>query len=210
MSIVVGMKRRGPGFLGLLLLLAGLFSNVSAQICYPWFEDYDSESTIARRIAAPDGYDRVSVEQGCFGDWLRHLPVKKGNPAVYLFNGEEKGNQEAHFVVLDIDVGEKNLQQCADAVIRLRAEYLYSVGRFDSIEFKFTSGHIAEFAKWIEGFRAYVDGSLVQWKKSAAIDSSYTAFRSYLEAVFMYAGTHSLSRELAKVRDMEEFQFYYL
>jgi len=196
------MKRCEPEFLGLFLLLAVLFSNVGAQICYPWLENY--ESTIVTRIAAPRGYDRVRVEPGSFGDWLRHLPVKEGNPAVCLFNGDDKRNQQAHFIVLDIDVGEKDLQQCADAVIRLRAEYLYSIERFDLIKFKFTSGHLAEFAKWMEGFRVNIDGSRVRWERRAAIDSSYFAFRGYLETVFTYAGTHSLSRELAAVREIED------
>ncbi|MGH7599664.1 MAG: DUF4846 domain-containing protein [bacterium] len=42
-----------------------------------------------------------------------------------MYNGAPKPNQAAQYRVLAIDVGNKDLQQCADAVIRLRAEYLF-------------------------------------------------------------------------------------
>lgn len=35
-----------------------------------------------------------------------------------MYNVAEKQNQQAQFAVLDISVGNKNLQQCADAVMR--------------------------------------------------------------------------------------------
>jgi hypothetical protein len=95
----------------------------------------------------------MEVIPGSFEDWLRHLPLKKGKPPVYLYNGRLKENQSAHYAVIDIDVGNSDLQQCADALIRLRAEYLYSIGDFSSIHFKFTSGHNAEYSRWREGYR---------------------------------------------------------
>ena len=55
-----------------------------------------------------------------FGAWLRSVPLKK-NLTVYLYNGVPKRNQEAQFAVLDVSVGHEDLQQCADAVMRLRA-----------------------------------------------------------------------------------------
>jgi hypothetical protein len=39
------------------------------------------------------------------------------------------------FAVMDLPVGNKDLQQCADAIMRLRAEYLYRPGQFNSIRF---------------------------------------------------------------------------
>jgi len=98
-----------------------------------------------------------------------------------------------------MNIGRKNLQQCADAVIRLRAEYLYSVNRFADIHFNFTSGDRADFSKWIKGFRPVVRGTSVSWKKKSSPDSSYDNFMKYLETVFMYAGTASLEKELKHV-----------
>ncbi|RJP81750.1 MAG: hypothetical protein C4524_01340 [Candidatus Zixiibacteriota bacterium] len=107
--------------------------------------------------------------------------------------------------MVDLDVGKRDLQQCADAIIRLRAEYLYSQRRGGEICFDFTSGHEASFARWADGYRAAVRGGQVAWNRTAPPDSSYAAFRDYLEVVFTYAGTHSLSRELAP-REAEEMQ----
>jgi hypothetical protein len=91
-------------------------------------------------------------------------------------------------------------------VIRLRAEYLYSIGEYDAIHFKFTSGHNAEFRKWIKGYRPIVNGNNVRWEKSAKRNSSYASFRKYLNTIFMYAGSYSLSRELRRVQNINEMK----
>jgi hypothetical protein len=66
--------------------------------------------------------------------WLRKRGLKK-DKTVYLFNGAEKKIQSAQFAVLDIPVGDKDLQQCADAVMRLRGEYLFASKNFSDIIF---------------------------------------------------------------------------
>jgi len=109
-----------------------------------------------RACHAPIGFERRPIPAGSFEDWLRHLPTKKGSPPVHLFDGTLKANQNAHIAVIDIDTGDKDLQQCADAVIRLRAEYLYSLSRYNDIHFDFTSGDKASFRKWINGYRPVV------------------------------------------------------
>ncbi|MCK4836592.1 MAG: DUF4846 domain-containing protein, partial [Candidatus Aminicenantes bacterium] len=173
---------------------------------YLWLNQYQINQCITRRIPVPEGYQRIQIETGSFAAWLRHLPLKKGEPPVYLYNGNKKNNQYAHFTVVDMDVGTGDLQQCADAIIRLRAEYLYSTNRFQSIRFRFTSGHLAEFWKWIDGFRPRVNGNSVCWMKSSVFDRSYENFRQYLNTVFMYAGSHSLENELHRVREITDIK----
>lgn len=186
------------------VLIISPCARVGAQ--YLWVSEYDSAETIAARIPVPVGYARVPVEPGSFEAWLRHLPTKPGNPPVYLYNGDQKRNQTSHFLVLDIDIGEKDLQQCADAVIRLRAEYLYSLSSYDDLAFRFTSGHLASFRKWIGGYRAVVDRDEVGWVRFAESDSSYANFRKYLERVFIYAGSFSLAKELLRVAGPDEIR----
>lgn len=107
--------------------------------------------------------------------------------------------------MLDVDVGALNLQQCADAVMRLRAEYLFAKKAYDRIHFHFTSGDDARYAAWAAGERAKI-GKRVTWTKSAAsVDrSDYKSFRAYLELVFTYAGSASLDKELVAVAQLKE------
>jgi hypothetical protein len=171
-----------------------------------WLRTYDPSEAIEHRINPPDGYERTGAKPSTFENWLRHLPLKKGRPRVRLYNRAEKPNQKGHFAVVDIDVGDRNLQQCADAVIRLRAEYLYATGKYDAIHFRFTSGDNAAFRQWVEGDRPIVDGNTVRWRGTAEKDSSYPSFRKYLDTVFMYAGSYSLNRELRRLNEVSEMQ----
>jgi hypothetical protein len=183
-----------------------LFPTITGAAVYPWLENQNTEATVANHIETPNGFERIKVEPGSFANWLRNLPLKEKGTPVYLYNGKKKLNQDAHFAVVDIDTGRRNLQQCADAVIRLRAEYLYSKKDYTAIHFNFTSGDIASFIKWAEGFRPVVSGNSVSWFKKAEANSSYTNFRNYLDTVFTYAGSYSLSKELKPVSDIEHMK----
>ena len=189
-----------------LCLLALAFPAFSQTDAYPWLAEYDASQALANRVSVPDGYERVDADQGSFGNWLRHLPLKKGKPPVLLFDGRKKSNQGAHYAVVDIDVGGRDLQQCADAVMRLRAGYLYSRGNHEAIHFNFTSGDRADFTKWAEGYRPVVDGNNVKWIKSTDKDSSHNNFRAYMNRVFAYAGSYSLNKELTSVEDIGDMR----
>lgn len=152
-------------------------------------------------IPAPRGFTRV--ETSGFGEYLRRLPLKPKGSKVKLYNGLSKQWQGGAYAVIDMEIGDRDLQQCADAVIRLRAEYLWAAGRRDDIHFNFTSGFRADYKKWSDGFRIKVDGNKVEWYKGAEPDNSYASFRKYLDVVFSYAGTASLARELKTVSVLE-------
>ncbi len=185
------------------VLLASLASAEQTRP-YPWIEQIDEANRLDARVAPPPGFQRVACEEGSFAAWLRGLPLKVGTPQVLLFDGRPKANQQAHEAVVDIDVGKRDLQQCADAAIRLRAEYLFSRGETARIAFHFTSGDEASFRRWADGFRPKVSGNKVEWARTASKDTSYRAFRSYLDTVFTYAGTRSLAKEMKPVADPRE------
>ncbi|GAB4345714.1 MAG: DUF4846 domain-containing protein [Flammeovirgaceae bacterium] len=153
---------------------------------------------VKERISVPEGYERVKTESNSFSEYLQTFPLKPHGKEVYYFDGRKKlGNY--HVAVLDIDVGKKDLQQCADAVMRLRAEYLFKYKKFSQIHFNFTNGFNAEYAKWKEGWRVAIKGNQTSWIKNAKPDESYQSFRKYMDLVFSYAGTLSLSKELKPV-----------
>ena len=182
------------------ITLLCLVSITAAPAPVPWHDA--SVETLAQRFAPPAGLHRVEVPPESFGAWLRRLPLRPAGAPVRLFDGRLKDNQAAHVAVLALDVGARDLQQCADAVIRLRAEYLREAGHEGDVCFRFTSGDAAPWSRWRAGERPVVRRK-VRWEPRAAADASYASFRAYLDAVFEYAGTASLARELRGVALVE-------
>ena len=191
----------GSFFACVLIVLSGPVDAPAQSYC--WLDGNYTGDQICNAIDPPDGYVQIPEICGSFADWLRHLPIKNKSDTVFLYDGSPKYNQNAQWAVIDIDTGNEDLQQCADAVIRLRAEYFYSKNLYDSISFNFTSGDTCRFRDWIEGLRPIVDGNRVTWTKSAGADSSYTNFRKYLKTVFTYAGSYSLQKQLRPVPDVD-------
>lgn len=171
----------------LLLLLASV---------HPW--PHRAETTLVERYPPPAGHERVDVEARSFGAWLRTLPVQPGRGVVRLHDGSLKRRQDVHHAVLDLDVGKRDLQQCADFAFRLHAEWSRAQGRAPC--YLFTSGHRARWSDWQEGLRPKIKGAKVSWQKSASPSSSRRQFRRYLDVVFSYAGSASLERDTLQVR----------
>ena len=117
----------------------------------------------------PPGYERTAADDDSFAGWLRGLPLEDGCPALRLYDGRTIA-RAPHVAVIRIDIGDRDLMQCADAAIRLRAEYLYAKGEYDAIDFCFTSGDTASFRDWIAGRRPEVNGNDVHWIDRAAPD----------------------------------------
>lgn len=153
-------------------------------------------ANIQERFGLPPGFERVSYPATAFGTFLRNFPLKPHGTAVKLFDGQLKRRQDVHAAVLDIDTGKRDLQQCADAVMRLWSEYLWQANRADEISFNFTNGFPATYRRWQQGERIRVNGNNVSWVGGQAASSSYASFRAYLNMVFAYAGTLSLAKEL--------------
>lgn len=136
-----------------------------------------------QEIPTPSGYARGSTNTGSFEYWLRTLPLKE-DKTVYLYNGMVKPNQSAQFSVIDIDRSKTDLQQCADVVMRLRAEYLFSQQLYDSIRFMDYNN------KWYN------------WKEG----NNRPAFDMYLQEVFGWCGSASLEKQLRPVNNFESIK----
>jgi hypothetical protein len=90
--------------------------------------------------------------------------------------------------VLDIPVGDKDLQQCADAIIRLRAEYFFSIGSIDSIHFRATDGIDLSFAKWVNGERYRLKGAtLVAYNSGRFGGKRDGNSNNFLKSFFLFA-----------------------
>lgn len=155
------------------------------------------------RIAPPQGFIRRETTE--YGAFIRDLQLKPQGSKVRLYDGTEKNWYGWDYAVIDMEIGTTDLQQCADVIMRIRAEFLWKNKRFDEIHFNFTNGFKADYSMWAKGYRISVRGNIVKWYKAYGEDYSYSTFRDYLDVVFMYAGTASLSKELVSV-DFSQLQ----
>jgi len=156
-------------------------------------------STLESRINPPKGFTRIPSNLEEITGFMRGLALKESGSNVLLYDGTTKGNQGNHVAVFDLDLGDRDLQQCADSVIRVYAEYYWSIGNYDKIAFHLTNGFLMEYTKWRDGNRIVVDGNDVSWHKSREYNDSYETFHNYLDMVYSYAGTLSLSQECVAI-----------
>lgn len=134
-------------------------------------------------IPLPVGYHRMTIDKNSFGAWLRKFPLKK-DKTVYLYDGRLKDDQTVQFAVLNISTGHNDLQQCADAIIRLRSEYFFGQGKFAEIDF--------------------ADNNHKHYKLPAG--SNRLAFDKYLEKVFASCGTLSLEKQLLQKKRLGDIE----
>lgn len=176
-----GLLAGGPAAFTVTTALAGLTASAPARAePYPFAQAPRTED-LARRFPPPPGASRTPAAAGSFGAWLRHLPLLPPDAPVLLFDGRRKARQDAHAAVVDMDVGRRDLQQCADAVMRLRAEYQLAVGQPQRVRF-------------------HPDPSrpdVVLAYGGAADDRP--RFAKYLTRLFSAAGSASLQAELRRV-----------
>ncbi|MCB1173484.1 MAG: DUF4846 domain-containing protein [Leptospiraceae bacterium] len=203
---------RAYGRWATVLLLAALPMQIRSRDLYsqyPWlrfgYPDQRDFASIQDRFLPPPGYARITVKAGSYADWLRHLPLLPGRPAVHLYNNQLKNRQDVHAAVVAIDTGQRDLQQCADAILRLQAEYHFSRKQYSSIAFRYTSGFRADFDHWRAGYRPHIQGNQVHWTKHGPADSSWPGFRRYMNNIFGYAGSYSLARD-SRPRPLRQIQ----
>ena len=158
-----------------------------------------SGTTINTRFSPFENFQRVATAGNSFQHYLQNLPLKPHNSKVKIYDGRIKENYNVYDAVVDLEIGTKDLHQCADAVMRLRAEYLYKHEQYDKIHFNFTNGFRVDYSEWMQGKRIKVDGNKTWWVLSAQPSNTYHDFWKYMEIIFTYAGTLSLSKELQPV-----------
>lgn len=160
-------------------------------------QDYINESGIClkERITVPDGFTRIQYKKNSFGAFLENYPLCEDGQPVLLYNGNEKTNQNAHVAVFDMDMTDGDLQQCADSVIRMYAEYFYKQNQYEKMKFQFVNGFSCDFDKWSKGMRVSVNGNDTSWYQGTNADASKETLESYLRTVFSYASTLSLEQE---------------
>jgi hypothetical protein len=159
-----------------------------------------------RGISLPRGFNYVEADDSVYSNWLLDLNLKKSK-LIYLYNGKLKSNQGVQYGVLNIDIGKKDLVQCADVAMKLRADYLFETHSYDQIKFLTTSGNEISFENWLKGIRWKVQGDkLVSYNIPKEDPKIQQEYNSFMEFVFSYCGTYSLSKQLKAVNDSRSLQ----
>jgi hypothetical protein len=176
------------------------------------FESEPIKNTIAdpdkkiREIHLPEGFGYVDGGDSAYSNWLLDLKYKKNRP-VYLYDGKLKSNQDVHYGVLNIDIGKTDLIQCADAAIKIRADYLFEKNRFAEIKFIATSGDKLSFESWLKGTRWKAQGNkLVSYTTTGNVSNIKNGYNAFMKLVYSYCGTFSLSNQLKQVNDISSLQ----
>ena len=183
----MGMK--GVGLLVLVLaLVMGVTRSVAAA----------PPRTVEGTFEPPAGFTRVPAEPGSFAAWLRAMPLAPSAAKVVDYAGRplyDDGHHPRIAAVLDFDVGTQDLQQCADTVVRLDAEWRYATGQRD-LSYRATSGTVLTYSAFRGGGRAVLEGGrLVVTKKAPPAKDEHATLRRWLDEVFAWAGTASLERD---------------
>ena len=164
------VKRIFIGFMVFLLVLGCLAGGFLYVLSYSNPHNYKTIGS----IPVPSGFKRVG--NGKFTTFLRDIELKGAHTKVQLFTGGNANLQQLNYAVLDVELI-SNWEQCADACIRLHAEYLYKNKRYSQIAYKDVNGKLM----------SYTGGA------------SRKAFEAYLKKVYGMASTLSLSKYLTPV-----------
>ena len=195
-------------FILLSYFICNISCNNTARATEPEPEKRSPEPqpTSIGKIPLPNGFHYLNTGDTLYAKWLREIKLKSSN-VVYLYDGNTKSYQGAQFAVLDLGIGKKDLIQCADAAMKLRADYLFSRERFSEIKFTATSGDEVSFERWIGGTRWKEQrGKLVAYTNSGRPGASEASYQSFMEMVYSYCGTYSLAKQLTNVTSIRRIE----
>jgi hypothetical protein len=148
-----------------------------------------------RKTDATNPVHPLSYPPDSWPSFLQHLPTE--NKPIVDYKGNQIVNQEKHFAILTYDIGSSDLQQCADALIRLRSEYLFSQKKYTQIGFHFNLGIYYSLTDYLRGIRPiFKNRQQILAQTSAASELSHASLRRWLDIVYAYANTVSLCKEL--------------
>ena len=182
-------------FIFMLLLTSSLLTSCSesaAQETLPVEKPTDDSTSISAfsfineegvlvktRFNVPEGYKRIESAPNTWESFLQNLPLKAHGSQVKLYDGTLKSNTSTYLAVVDLSIGNRDLHQCADAIMRLRADYFNAQEKYSEIEFLFVSGKRSNYKTWL--------GTRPPNAKN---------YWAYLENVFNFASTLSLDKQL--------------
>lgn len=169
----------------------------AVEASYPW-KPNAAGGRLDARFAAPKGFVRIGAPSGTFANFLRTLPLLPEGAKVVTYEGaplHADGHHPNIAAVADLDIGKKDLQHCADVILRLHGEWSYGQGKRD-ITYRAVSGTTLSYKAWMAGDRTVIDGKNLAVRRMAApAPDDHALFRAWMDDVFAWAGTPSIERD---------------
>jgi len=163
----------------------------------------DSSQTLTTRFPAPNGYSRVTVAEGSYADWLRHLLLLPPDTDATDWRGRTVLRADEIGAVIDWRLLGR-VEQCADVGIRAFAEYARHNGGADHIAFRSLSGQTIEWQKWLEGrYGVNAGRTAITYQSGNPRSDTAREFDRYLTFVMSYTNTASLMRDLEEIEPSE-------
>lgn len=174
---------------------------------YAWLGDERAKQppavdTLLSRFATPPGYERVALEPGSFGDWLRTLPLAARDTPVVNFRGDvvHPADDEYLAAVVAIDIGTIDLEQSPDAVLRLHAEWSWSVNRARDLTYRGAKHLEMPFSRWLKGDRLIASDTGAAWvPRAKPSEPEHAELRAFLDGVFTWANSTSVATHATPV-----------
>ena len=169
---------------------------------YPFIQSYETPKellSLEYYKPTPTGYQRIELNQDIvnleFAKWLRTVPVLSRNE-VYSYKGKILHRRADG--IIPLSVGNRDVQQCADSILRIYSEFLWYTEQSSKWGIHFTSGDLSTWKNWSEGERFRI-GKKVERYMTDTKDDSYEQYQKWLKHSFLYAGTLSLHKDAIKV-----------
>jgi hypothetical protein len=162
---------------------------------YPWPHTAAAYDPLAARLPVQAGYWRVVLPDRSFGQWLRYLPLLPPGTPVRAVDGAALLSGDSPYLAAVVDLDLRRNQECADVILRLRAEYLRWANREGEIAVPTGEGVSLSWPQWKRGTRPrQYGGRLRLMAGAAAPDGSRASFDRYLASVFAWCGTYALEQ----------------
>jgi len=149
------------------------------------------QSTILSRFNLPDGYKRITYKNHTFADWIRNLPLKPMNSAVFDYRGKVFKSKDDTTVaaVVEWKIKGRRLDQCMDILVRFYSGYLWEKNEQENLSLPLPDKQWLKWSDWQQGYRPKFKGIHFDLIKSEKYKSSKDNYNKYLNLVFAESHT---------------------
>jgi len=149
------------------------------------------QETIETKYILPEGFERVYNDD--YSKFLRQFPLKKDN-IVKLYDGRNKYNNNIWDAVFDYDIGKGDLHQCADAVLYMRANFLFKQGLTENLHYNFVSGFKANYSDYITHYYKVEGNKVSLVSRNNILKDNPETLRKWLRQIYSYSNTWSIDK----------------